>query len=94
MGQHFLQGGFKRRTIYDIIKRDEIGLLDEDWPRNGRPTLFNGKQLKRLKNAAAIRIGVSQRKRGKRIGVSQSTIHYQLKKVGLKYYKKSEGTKV
>ena len=42
--KHFLQG-FKRRTIYDIIKRYEISLLAEDLPRDDHPTFFNAKKL-------------------------------------------------
>ena len=53
IGKHFLQEGFKRRTIYDIIKCDEICLPAEDPPRSDRPTSSNGKNFKRLKNAAA-----------------------------------------
>ena len=57
-----VQEGFKRRTIYDIIKRYEIGPPAKDLPRSSRPTSFNGENLKRLENAAAHRLGVSQRK--------------------------------
>ncbi|CAF1628456.1 unnamed protein product, partial [Rotaria magnacalcarata] len=41
--KHFVQEGFKRRTIYGIMKRYEIGLPAEDLPRSGRPTCFKGK---------------------------------------------------
>jgi transposase len=47
--KNFLQKGLKRRTIYDTIKRYEIGLPVEDLPRRGRPTSFNAKNLKRFK---------------------------------------------
>ena len=56
----------KRRTISGRIKRDEIDLPTEHLPRNDRSTSFNGKNFKCLKNAAVNRIGVSQRKRGKK----------------------------
>ncbi|CAF3737448.1 unnamed protein product [Rotaria socialis] len=65
--KHFVQEGFKRRTIYDIIKRYEIGLPAEDLPRSGHLTSFKGKILKRLQNAAANHIGVSQRKQEKHL---------------------------
>jgi transposase len=91
--KHFVQEGFKRRTIYDIIKRYEIGLPAEDLSRSGRPTSFNGKNLKRLKNATVNRVGVSQWKLAKKFGVVQSTIHYNLKKIGLKYYKRQKAPK-
>ena len=47
--KHFVQEGFKRRTIYGIIKRYEIGLPAEDLPRSDHPTFFNGINLKRQK---------------------------------------------
>ncbi|CAF2102139.1 unnamed protein product [Rotaria magnacalcarata] len=81
--KHFVQEGFKRRTIYHIIKRYEIGLPAEDLPNSGRPTSFKGKSLKRLQNAATNRIGVSQRSLGKKFGVTQSNIHYNLNKLVL-----------
>ena len=91
--KHFVQGGFIRQTIYDIVKRYEMGIPPEDLPRSGRPTSFNRKNLKRLRNATANRIGVSQRKLGKKFDVTQSTIHYNLKKIGLKYYKRKKAPK-
>ena len=60
--KHFVQEGFKRRTVYDIVKRDEMGIPLEDLPRSGGSTSFNRENLKRLGNATANRIGVSQRK--------------------------------
>jgi transposase len=60
--KHFVQEGFKRSTIYNIIKRYENGLPIEDHLRSGRPQYFDRKNLKRLQHAAANRIGVSQRK--------------------------------
>ena len=62
-------------------------------PRSNRPTSFNGKNAKRLKTAAANCIGVSQRKRGNKFSVTQSTIHYNLKKVARKYYKRQTAAK-
>ncbi|CAM4849386.1 unnamed protein product [Rotaria magnacalcarata] len=91
--KHFVQEGFKRRTLYNIIKRSEMGLPAEDLPRSGRPTSFKRKNLKRLQNAAINRIGVSQRKLGRKFGVAQSTIHYNLKKLGLKHYKRQKAPK-
>ncbi|CAF3544917.1 unnamed protein product [Rotaria socialis] len=91
--KHFVQEGFKRRTLYNIIKRYEMGLPAEDLPRSGRPTSFKRKNLKRLQNAAINRIGVSQRKLGRKFGVAQSTIHYNWKKFGLKHYKRQKAPK-
>ena len=75
------------------MKHDEISLTAEDRPRSDRSTSFNGKNFKRLKNAAANHIDVSQRRLGKQFAVAQSTIHYNLKRVGLKYYKRRKVAK-
>ena len=85
--------GFKRSTIYNIIKRYENGLPVEHHSGGGRPPYFNGKNLKRLKNAAADRVGVSQRSLARKFGVTKSTIDYNLKKIGLKYYKRQKAPK-
>ena len=45
IGKHFLQDGFKRRTVYDLIKRYPIDLSIEDQPRSDCPTSFNRKIL-------------------------------------------------
>jgi hypothetical protein len=44
--KHFLQEVFIRKTIYNIIKRYEIGLPVKDLPRNGRSTFFREKNQK------------------------------------------------
>lgn len=43
--KHFVQEGFKRSTIYNIIKRHENGLPIEDHPRSSYPTYFDRKNL-------------------------------------------------
>ena len=88
--KHFVQEGFKRRTIYNRIKRDEISLPVEDLPRSDHPTSCNVKHFKRLKNTTANRIGVCQRKQ---FDMAQSTIHYNMKKVSLKYYQRQKAAK-
>jgi hypothetical protein len=70
--------GFIERTIYNIIKLYELGLPFEKLPRNGRRTSFDKKNLKCLQNAAANRVGVSQRKLTRKFGVAQSIIHCNL----------------
>jgi len=44
--KHFEQEGFKRSTVYDIIKCYEIGLPVEHHSGAGRPPYFNRKKLK------------------------------------------------
>ncbi|CAF4216456.1 unnamed protein product, partial [Rotaria sordida] len=91
--KHFMQEGFKRSTIYNIIKRYEIDLPVEDHPRSGHPTHFDKKNLKRLQYATENRVEVSQRKLARKFDVAQSTIHYKLKKIDLKYYKRQKAPK-
>ena len=59
-------------------------------PRSDRPTSFNGKNFKHLKNATANCIDVSQRKQ---FDAGQSTIHYNLQKDGLKCYQHQKAAK-
>ncbi|CAF1428417.1 unnamed protein product [Rotaria sordida] len=57
--KHFVLEGYKRSTVYDAIKRCEIGLAIEDCPRSDCPTSFNKKNLKCLQNAAENRVTLS-----------------------------------
>ncbi len=41
--KHFMEEGFKKSTIYSIIKRYEVDLSVEDRPRSGRSTHFDKK---------------------------------------------------
>ena len=87
--KHFALEGFKRWTIYDIIKRYENGLpVEHSWGA-GRPAYFDKKNLKRLRNAAAYRVGVTQKKLAKKFGVPKSSIHYNLKKLADVFVRKS-----
>jgi hypothetical protein len=40
-----MKEGFKKSTIYSIIKRYEVDLSVADRPRSGRPTHFDKKNL-------------------------------------------------
>ncbi|CAF0962347.1 unnamed protein product [Rotaria sordida] len=88
-----MQEGFKRSTIYNIIKRYDIYLIFEDRPRSGRPTHSDKKNLKRLQYTTENRVGVSQRELARKFGVAQSTIHYNLKRIDLKYSKRQKAPK-
>lgn len=46
--------------------------------------------MTRLRHAAADRVGVTQRKLASKFGIAKSTIHYNLKKLGLTYYKRQK----
>jgi hypothetical protein len=91
--KHFLQEDFKGSTLFNIIKRHEIGLPIEDLPRTGCPTSFHRKNLKRLQHAAENRVGIIQRKLSRKFEVAQSTIHYNMRKLGLKYFKQQKAPK-
>ena len=52
--------------------------------------VLNRKNLKRLQNATANRVAVSQRKLTRKFGIGKTTLHDNLKKLGLKYYKRQK----
>ena len=85
--KHSEQEDFKRSTIYNIIKRYEIGLPIEHRSAAADPPFFNRKNLKRVQSAAANRVDASQRKLARKFDVGKTTVHDNLKKLGLKYYK-------
>ena len=91
--KHFEPEGFKRSTIYNIIKRYEIGMPIEHRSGASRPPFFNRKNLKRLQNATVNRVGVSQRKLARKFAVGRTTLHDNLKNLGLKYYKRLKASK-
>lgn len=91
--KHFLDEKIPRSTIYSIIKRYEDGTPVEDKPRKGRPSKFNNKTLKKLKNDAKNKVGVSQKKLARKFKVTQQCIGYNLKKIGLKYFKRQRAPK-
>ena len=57
------------------------------------PPVFNWKEIKRLQNATAIHVGVSQRKRARKFSIWKIILHDNLKKLGLKYYKRQKAPK-
>ncbi|CAF3026279.1 unnamed protein product [Rotaria sp. Silwood2] len=69
--KHFEQEGFKRSTLYDIIKRYEIVLPVEHHSGAGHPPYFNRNKLKSLRNVAMNRVDVSQRKLARKFGVGK-----------------------
>lgn len=82
--RHFTSENYSRSTIYNILKRYEEGLPVERTPKTGRPPKLNKRKLTQLKKLASETIGASQRKLARKLSVSQSTIHYNLKKLNLK----------
>lgn len=91
--RHFTSENYPRSTIYNILKRYEDGLSVDRTPKTGRPPKLNKRKLAQLKKLASETIGASQRKLARTMGVSQSTIHYNLKKLNLKRYKRVNAPK-
>lgn len=91
--KHFQIEGVPRSTVYGVIKRFERGLPCEDKPRTGRPGKLNKKQQQNLKESVENRVGISQRKLALKFKMSQSSIHRNLSKLGLKYYKRQRAPK-
>ena len=87
---HFQNEGYPRRTIYNAINRMQFGEIINDKKKTGRPaswTLARKNQLKRLANN---RKGVSQRRLGRKLGVSHVTICRQLSKMNISCYKQEK----
>lgn len=91
--EHFVKQGFKRRTIYNNIKRVNECTSTKDGKRTGRKPAFSLAKLAKLKKLSKNRIGVSQRDFARQFSVSQSTIGRKLKQIGLKYRKRQKAPK-
>lgn len=91
--KHFQVEGIPRSTIYRTIQRFKSGLPCDDKPRKGRPSKLNKKLQRKLKIFAENRVGISQRKLALKFSVSKTCIHENLKKLGLKYYKRQRAPK-
>ena len=90
---HFQKEGYPRRTIYDTISRMQLGGTINDKKKTGRLTswtLARKNQLKRLTNN---RKGVSQRRLGRKLGVSHLTICRQLSQMNISCYKRDKNPK-
>ncbi len=91
--KHFQIEGVPRSTIYDIIKRFEHDLPFENKPRKERPCKLNTKRQQNLKDSAENRVGISQRKLALKFKMLQSSIHRNVSKLCLKYYKRQRALK-
>ena len=90
---HFKIEGYLRRIIYDTISRMQLGGTINDKKKTGRLTswtLARKNQLKRLTNN---RKGVSQRRLGRKLGVSHLTICRQLSQMNISCYKREKNPK-
>ena len=80
---HFQKEGYHRRTIYDTINRMQLGGAINDKKKTGRPTSWTSARKNRLKRLADNRKGVTQRRLGRKLGVSRVTICRQLSKINI-----------
>jgi transposase len=86
---HFKNMKIPRRTIYDIIKRLEKNISLKRKVGSGRKAWkVNKKNRKKIVSLVNGKSGNSQRKLGKKFGVSHNHIGRILKKEGVKYYKR------
>ena len=93
LAKHFQIENIPRTTIYRIIKRFEDGLPCENKARKGRPSELNKQEQQKLKDCTENTVVVSQRKLASKFNVLRSCIRRNLKKLGLKYYKRQRTPK-
>ncbi|XP_065650412.1 uncharacterized protein LOC136078563 [Hydra vulgaris] len=85
--------GFGLSTIHDNLKRLETIQSFSDRKHPGCPTSWTKEKKAELTGLVNNRKGVSQKKRGIKFGVNQSTIGRQLKKMNIKYKKREKTPK-
>lgn len=90
---HFVQEGYNRRTIYNIISRYTKGLPIGNLPKKPKPRKLNKNELNKLKTYTENKVGVSLRKLARKFKVSKSCIAETLKYLNLKYHKRVEAPK-
>ena len=75
---HFLKEGYPQSTIYSTINRLQNEESIEDKKKTGRPTSWTSTRKNKLKRLTNNRKVVSQRRLGRKFGVSQMTFCRQL----------------
>ena len=91
--KHFQVENILPATICRIIKHFEDGLPCENKAREGRPSKLNKRHRQKMKDCTENTVGVSQRKLASKFNVSRSCIRRNLKKLGLKDYKRQRAPK-
>ena len=91
--KHFQMKGIPRSTIYSIVKRYENGLSFEEKARTYRPSKLNEESQDKLKKMLEDQVEISQRQLAKEFSVSRCCIMRNMKKMGLKYYKRQRTPK-
>jgi len=91
---HFKKENVPVRTIYNIITRYHKHNSTNYLPKTGRPKKISDQELKTLVRLVDNKVGVSQRRLGRRFGVNQSTISRNLKKrTSVRVYKRRSAPK-
>ena len=91
--KHFVLQGHARSSVYKVLDKLATPQPIKEKKRTGRPSSWtpaNNQKLKRLTNN---RTGISQRKLGRKFGVSHMTIGNQLSKMKIKYRKREKTPK-
>ena len=68
----------------------QLGGTINDKKKTGRPTSWTPARKNQLKRLANIRKGVSQRRLGRKLGISHVTICRQLSKINISCYKREK----
>ena len=78
---HFQKKGYTRQTIYDTINRMLLGGTINVKKKTGGPTSWTPARKNQLKRLTNNRKGVSQRRLGRKLGVTHMTICRKLSKM-------------
>ena len=91
---HFKKEKVPERTICNIISKYLTYNTTEIRPKSGRPRKISDQKLRSLVKCVEDRVGVSQRRLGRRFNVSQSTISRNLKaRTSVRVYKRRSAPK-
>ena len=93
---HFQKEGYSSRTIFDTINRMQLsGTINDKKPKNHQrqKTSWTPTRKNQLKILANNRKGVSQRRLGRKLGISHVTICRQLSKMNISCYKREKTPK-
>ena len=82
---HFTKQGIARNTIYNKINRIQIGELIKDNKRTGGPNAWTAATKKKLKRLTNNRLGVSQRRQGRKFAFNHAPVGGQFSKMEISY---------
>ena len=81
---------YPKQAIYKTINRMQHEGTINDKKKTGRPISWTPARKNRLKRLADNHKGVTQRRLGRKLGVSRVTICRQLSKMSISYYKREK----